>query len=153
MPKNRKQERWAAPYLGEVVALVTGASYGLGRGIAEVFAECGATVYVTGRTTRKRPDPKRPWTIEETAELVTKSGGVGIAVRCDHRVDAQVERLFAPIGRDHGRLDLLVNNVWAWGGENVDLMRPPGSSRYPSGTRCSEPACGATTHRPGSRSR
>ena len=73
----------------------------------------GATVYVTGRSVAGRPTTDNvPGTIEDTASEVTARGGRGIAVRCDHTVDADVESLFARIRADHGRLDLLVNNVW-----------------------------------------
>lgn len=131
--RSSRKERWNPPDLSDLISLVTGASYGLGRGIAEVLGECGATVYVTGRSTRRRKsrpkhwpehDEGHPWTIEETAELVRSNGGRAVAVRCDHRVDRDVEKLFDRIERSEGRLDLLVNNVWGWGGQNVDLMRP-----------------------------
>ncbi len=95
------------------VALVTGASRGGGRGIAQALGEEGATVYVTGRSTRGGPATKgRPGTIDQTAEMVTACGGVGIPVHCDHTVDAEVEALFERIKQEQGRLDLLVNNVW-----------------------------------------
>jgi NAD(P)-dependent dehydrogenase (short-subunit alcohol dehydrogenase family) len=95
------------------VALVTGASRGAGRGIALVLGEQGATVYVTGRTVRDRPTGEvQRETIDETAEMVTDRGGVGIPVRCDHTVDADVEALFERIQQEQARLDLLVNNVW-----------------------------------------
>jgi NAD(P)-dependent dehydrogenase (short-subunit alcohol dehydrogenase family) len=77
------------------VAVATGASRGVGRGIALVLGEEGATVYVTGRSTRGGPTTKNlPETIDETAELVTAQGGVGIPIRCDHTVDDQVGALF-----------------------------------------------------------
>ena len=95
------------------VAVVTGASRGAGRGIALALAEVGATVYVTGRSVRGEATTENlPGTIDETAETVTARGGTGIAVRCDHRVDSDVERLFARVQREQGRLDLLVNNAW-----------------------------------------
>jgi NAD(P)-dependent dehydrogenase (short-subunit alcohol dehydrogenase family) len=95
------------------VALVTGASRGAGRGIAIVLGEQGATVYVTGRTVRDQPTSEvQRETIDETAEMVTDRGGVGIPVRCDHTVDAEVEALFERIQQEQARLDLLVNNVW-----------------------------------------
>ncbi|MGD8625724.1 MAG: SDR family NAD(P)-dependent oxidoreductase [Anaerolineae bacterium] len=95
------------------VALVTGASRGAGRGIARVLGQEGATVYVTGRTTRAGAAGDKPGTIEGTAEEVRAAGGVGIAVQCDHTDDEQVEALFRRLeGAQAGRLDLLVNNVW-----------------------------------------
>ncbi|NOU99146.1 SDR family NAD(P)-dependent oxidoreductase [Paenibacillus planticolens] len=109
------------------VALVTGSSRGAGRGIALVLGEAGATVYVTGRSTRAqsvRTDLKG--TIEDTADEVTARGGVGIAVRCDHTVEADVQALYERIRQEQGTLDLLVNN--AWGGyenyEDVDFLVP-----------------------------
>jgi NAD(P)-dependent dehydrogenase (short-subunit alcohol dehydrogenase family) len=96
------------------VALVTGASRGGGKGIALVLGEEGATVYVTGRSVRGEPTTlDRPGTIDDTAEEVSARGGTGIAVRCDHTVDAQVEALFGRIRSEQGRLDILVNNAWS----------------------------------------
>lgn len=109
------QERWSPPDLREIVACVTGASYGVGRGIAEVLGECGATVYVTGRSTNERPRRSERWSVEETAELVRVAGGTGIAAAVDHTQDAEVAQLFARIDREQSRLDLLVSNVWQWG--------------------------------------
>jgi NAD(P)-dependent dehydrogenase (short-subunit alcohol dehydrogenase family) len=95
------------------VALVAGATRGAGRGIAVELGAAGATVYVTGRTTRaERSELNRPETIEETAELVQRAGGQGIAVQVDHLEPAQVQALVARIERERGRLDLLVNDVW-----------------------------------------
>ncbi len=102
------------PRLHGRVALVTGASRGCGKGIAAVLGEEGATVYVTGRSARGEPTTLgRPGTINETADEVTARGGTGIAVRCDHTDDAQVQELFARIHDEQGRLDLLVNNAWS----------------------------------------
>jgi NAD(P)-dependent dehydrogenase (short-subunit alcohol dehydrogenase family) len=96
------------------VALVTGASRGGGKGIACVLGEQGATVYVTGRSVRGQPTTLgRPGTIDDTAEEVTARGGTGIAVRCDHTDDVQVEAVFDRIHGEQGRLDLLVNNAWS----------------------------------------
>jgi NAD(P)-dependent dehydrogenase (short-subunit alcohol dehydrogenase family) len=101
------------PGLREKVAVVTGASRGAGRGIALVLGEAGVTVYVTGRSVAGQPSTENlPGTIEETAEAVTARGGLGIPVHCDHTVDSEVETLFARVQREHGRLDVLVNNVW-----------------------------------------
>ncbi|WP_440989137.1 SDR family NAD(P)-dependent oxidoreductase [Haloarchaeobius baliensis] len=97
--------------LSGTVALVTGASRGVGRGIAIELGTAGATVYVTGRSVADGTEGL-PGTVTETAELVTERGGEGVAVRCDHTVDADVEALFDRIERRQGRLDLLVNNVW-----------------------------------------
>jgi len=109
--------------LNDIVALVTGASRGAGRGIAVELGAAGATVYVTGRSVRGGPTTDDvPGTIEESAQEVTDRGGRGIAVRCDHTVDSDVESLFSRIRADHGRLDLLVNNVW--GGYEDAECRP-----------------------------
>lgn len=101
------------------VALVAGATRGAGRGIATELGAAGATVYCTGRTTRtQQSDYQRSSeTIEETAELATEAGGEGIAVRVDHLEADQVETLVQRIRSDHGRLDVLVNDVW--GGEQL----------------------------------
>src|SRR3954447_14774025 len=95
------------------IALVAGATRGGGRGIAVALGEAGATVYATGRSTRgHRSEVDRPETFEETAELVTAVGGEGIAVAVDHLDPAQVARLVERIEADHGRLDVLVNDIW-----------------------------------------
>jgi dehydrogenase/reductase SDR family member 1 len=99
--------------LSEKVAIVTGASRGVGKGIAIGLGEAGATVYVTGRTTREGTDiEKLGGTVFATAEGVTAAGGKGIAIACDHRDDEQTEKLFQHVKEDHGRLDVLVNNAW-----------------------------------------
>lgn len=98
------------------VALVAGATRGAGRGIAVELGAAGATVYVTGRTTReKQSEYGRSETIEETAELVSAAGGEGIGVAVDHLVPAEVEALVDRIRLEQGRLDILVNDIW--GGE------------------------------------
>jgi NAD(P)-dependent dehydrogenase (short-subunit alcohol dehydrogenase family) len=99
------------------IALVAGATRGAGRGIAIALGEAGATVYCSGRSSRKHaqgkpPTPGRPETIEETAELVTAAGGHGIAIKVDHTEPAQVRKLVATIKRRHKHLDILVNDVW-----------------------------------------
>jgi NAD(P)-dependent dehydrogenase (short-subunit alcohol dehydrogenase family) len=92
------------------IAVVTGASRGAGAGIAHALGSHGCTVYVTGRT-RDATVSGAAGTIDETAARVTDAGGTGIAVTVDHGDDAQVEALFDQIGRDHGRVDILVNNA------------------------------------------
>jgi len=92
------------------IAVVTGASRGVGKGIALGLGEAGATVYVTGRSVEAGA---LPGTIGETAEQVTALGGRGIAARCDHADDADVAALFARVKKDHGRVDILVNNAFA----------------------------------------
>jgi dehydrogenase/reductase SDR family member 1 len=94
------------------VAVVTGASRGLGKGIAIGLGEAGATVYVTGRSTSRRPG-SLPGTIEETADEVTGAGGEGKPVRCDHADDADVSALFQQVESEQGRIDVLVNNAFA----------------------------------------
>jgi dehydrogenase/reductase SDR family protein 1 len=93
------------------VAIVTGASRGIGKGCALELGAAGATVYVTGRTLEEGTAPL-PGTIGETADGVTELGGTGIAVRCDHRDDAAVEALFDRVRAEAGRLDVLVNNAY-----------------------------------------
>src|SRR6266545_2808866 len=96
------------------VAVVAGATRGAGRGIAAALGEAGVTVVCTGRSTRsRRSDYNR--TIEETAELVTHLGGTGIAAAVDHLDPDQVKALAEQIRKDHGHIDVLVNDIW--GGE------------------------------------
>ncbi len=99
------------------VALVAGATRGAGRGIAIELGAAGATVYCTGRSIRGETTG-RPETIEETAELVDKSGGKGIAIRVDHTQPEEVKQLVARIAAEqHNRLDILVNDIW--GGDEL----------------------------------
>ena len=117
------------------VAVVTGATRGAGRGIACMLGEAGATVYCTGRSTRAkvsagRPEPeaafelaRRPETIEETAEMVTGYGGLGISARVDHTDEGQVKALFEKVRAERGRLDILVNDVW--GGDELSEWGKP----------------------------
>lgn len=97
------------------VAVVTGASRGVGRGIAMALGAAGMTVYVTGRSASKSNAQLRGQTLSgtlvETAEAVTQAGGKGIAVACDHGDDQQVQALFTQVEREQGHLDLLVNNA------------------------------------------
>jgi NAD(P)-dependent dehydrogenase (short-subunit alcohol dehydrogenase family) len=118
--------------LRDRIAIVTGASRGGGKGIAMELGAAGCTVYVTGRSARGEPPPdygeflrksgmpEMPGTIDDTADAVTAAGGRGIAVRCDHTDRDQVSELFARVEREHGRLDVLVNNAWG-GHESFDL--------------------------------
>jgi NAD(P)-dependent dehydrogenase (short-subunit alcohol dehydrogenase family) len=108
------------PDLSDRIALVTGASRGAGAAIAAVLGEAGATVYVTGRSTRAGARTEdMPGTVEDAAAAVSARGGTGIGVVCDHTDAAQVQDLVARIGADNGRLDVLVNNAWG-GYEHYD---------------------------------
>ncbi len=99
------------------IALVTGASRGIGKGIAVELAAAGAKVYFTARSTRE--DPQRPGTVAATEDQIRADGGQGVGIRCDHHVDAEVAEVFARIRTDEGRLDVLVNNATAEMGEMV----------------------------------
>jgi len=99
------------------IALVTGASRGIGKGIAVELAAAGAKVYFTARSTRE--DPQRPGTVAATEEQIRADGGQGVGIRCDHHVDAEVAEVFDRIRTDEGRLDVLVNNATAEMGEMV----------------------------------
>ena len=120
------------------IAVVTGASRGGGRGVALELGAAGATVYVTGRSRRGAPAPgydqllaragwsAMPGTIDDTVDEIRAAGGDAIAVTCDHGDPAQVRALLAQVERDHGQLDLLVNN--AWGGHesfSVETLDAP----------------------------
>jgi NAD(P)-dependent dehydrogenase (short-subunit alcohol dehydrogenase family) len=152
--------------LKDCVAVVTGASRGAGRGIALELGAAGATVYVTGRSTRAQPAGSYgqllalsdmaavPGSIDDTADEVTRQGGRGIAVRCDHTKEDEVVALFAQVAQEAGRLDLLVNN--AWGGHesftgvfdapfwehplaNWDAMFDRGVRNHLLASRCASP--------------
>lgn len=106
------------------IAVVAGATRGAGRGIAVSLGERGATVYCTGRSVRgKSAMGSRPETIEETAEMVTARGGIGIAVQVDHTAPAQVAALFERVRTERGGLDILVNDIWG-GDELTEWGRP-----------------------------
>ena len=106
------------------IALVAGATRGAGRGIARALGEAGATVYCTGRSTRRRRSPyKRPENIDETAALINDAGGTAIALRVDHTVESEVKALFRRIMRAQRRIDIVVNSI---AGEDP-LMRQWGS--------------------------
>jgi dehydrogenase/reductase SDR family protein 1 len=95
------------------ITVVTGASRGVGKGVALGLGEAGATVYITGRTVKNKTDvEKLGGTIYQTAEDVTAIGGRGIAIHCDHRDDEQVETAFKQITKESKRIDVLVNNAW-----------------------------------------
>ena len=101
--------------LSNKIAVVTGASRGVGRGIALGLGEAGATVIITGRTTKEGEsagDRDLAGSIYRTAEEVRALGGVCVPFRCDHRDDAEVEAVFTRVLSEHGRIDVLVNNVW-----------------------------------------
>lgn len=117
------------------VALVTGAARGAGRGIAVELGAGGATVYVSGRSTRASRSPlDRPETIEETAQLVTEAGGRGISVRCDHMDPAAVAALAQQIAREQGgRLDVLVDDTW--GGDHWIEWKPIWEHNLDNGLR------------------
>jgi NAD(P)-dependent dehydrogenase (short-subunit alcohol dehydrogenase family) len=101
---------WTPPDVRGRVAVVTGASRGVGRGIAVALGECGATVYVTGRSTRAHTRARG--TVDDTAADVTARGGEGIAVPADHTDDAQTQAVFDRVRAQEGRLDLVVANAW-----------------------------------------
>lgn len=117
-------DRHEKPLTGKI-ALVAGATRGAGRAIAVELGAYGATVYVTGRTTRETVSEvgRHTETIEETAELVTRAGGEGIAVATDHLEVERVRELVARIDREQGRLDVLVNDVWG-GNQFLDFQLP-----------------------------
>lgn len=98
--------------LSDRIAVVTGASRGIGKGAALALGDAGATVYVTGRTLQEGAAPL-PGTIGQTAAEVDARGGRGIAVQCDHADDDQVRALFERVQAEQGRVDILVNNVFA----------------------------------------
>lgn len=100
--------------LQDQVAVVAGATRGAGRGIAAMLGAAGAAVYCTGRSTRsQQSDMQRRETIEDTADIVTAYGGVGIPVRVDHTKEEEVKALFDRVrSEQNGRLDILVNDVW-----------------------------------------
>lgn len=111
------------------VAVVAGATRGAGRGIAAALGEAGATVICTGRSsstgssTVRSDYTDRPETIEETAELVSSLGGTGIPVQVDHLDPAQVAALADRLRADHGRMDILVNDIWG-----AEMLKGPPSA-------------------------
>ena len=125
---EEQHDEYVAPELGGQVAVVTGASRGAGRGIAIALGQCGATVYVTGRSAEGAVHVDgMPGSVEETAALVRDAGGTGIAVRCDHTRLADVSALFARVAAEQGgALDILVNNAWGGyeGYGSASFMKP-----------------------------
>lgn len=105
------------------VAVVTGASRGVGRGIAIALGSHGCTVYITGRSEKAGQTEDLPGTIYETAEAVTRAGGKGIAIPCDHADDAQTKMVFEQVALEAGRLDILVNNA----AKVSDVLTEPGA--------------------------
>jgi NAD(P)-dependent dehydrogenase (short-subunit alcohol dehydrogenase family) len=115
------------------VALVAGGTRGAGRGIAVQLGAAGATVYVTGRSTRaKRSEVNRPETIEDTAALVDEAGGLGIAIEVDHLVPGEVRTLISRIEREQGALHVLVNDIW---GATIEWDKPVWESTLDVGLR------------------
>lgn len=126
------------------LAVVAGATRGAGRGIATALGEAGATVICTGRsssTRRLQSDYDRPETIEQTAELVSELGGIGIAVPVDHLDPKQVRGLAERVRAEHGHIDVLVNDIW--GARSSRVARPRGTR--PSGNTTSTTACASST--------
>ncbi len=132
-----------SPLRGKV-AIVTGASRGIGKGIALALGEAGATVYCTGRSDDKGTTEGLPGTVQDTSAAVTNRGGQGISVRCDHMEDPEVEALFSRVTQEQGHLDILVNNVWGgyeqqdWGHFAAPFWKQPlrhCSGMFESGVR------------------
>lgn len=113
-------DQWQAPDLRGRVAVVAGATRGVGRGIAEVLGTCGAYVYLTGRSTRADAGSNPERTVEAVAESIAAAGGRAQAIVCDHRRDGDVERLFARVREEQGGLDILVSNQIGWGDTPTD---------------------------------
>jgi NAD(P)-dependent dehydrogenase (short-subunit alcohol dehydrogenase family) len=100
-------------HISRRVAVVTGASRGVGKGIAIALGAAGATVYVSGRSTEGGKHHPLGGSVQETATAVSQAGGKGVAVACDHSNDEQVRELFERVGQEQQRLDILVNNATA----------------------------------------
>ena len=121
------------PPLRDTIALVSGASRGVGLGIAHELGLAGATVYVTGRSRGSGAGTEGlPGTVDDAARLVSEAGGRGIAVPCDHTDDAAVAGLAGTLRAGHGRPDPLVNNVWGgYEGYDAELFRLPPDRQHP----------------------
>jgi NAD(P)-dependent dehydrogenase (short-subunit alcohol dehydrogenase family) len=118
------------------IALVAGGTRGAGRGIAVELGAAGATVYVTGRSSgTERSEMDRPETIEETAALVDRAGGRGIAVRVDHLIHDEVRALIARIEKDQGALHILVNDIWGVSGRSMEWNKTVWESSLETGLR------------------
>src|SRR6187551_675427 len=117
------------------VALVAGATRGAGRAIAVELARAGAFVYATGRSSRAsgRSELDRPETIDDTGELVL-AVGEGVALRVDHLESDEVQSLIARVDREHGRLDVLVNDIFG-GDQYADFGKPLWEHRLEAGLR------------------
>ncbi len=123
------------------VAVVAGGTRGAGRGIAVELGAFGASVYITGRSTRNASSSMgRPETIEDTAELVTAAGGTGIPVRVDHTVPDEVEALFRRVATDHdGQLDVVVNDIWGGDPLTTGTCRS-GTTTWATASPCNDSA-------------
>ncbi|MEH2512689.1 dehydrogenase/reductase SDR family protein 1 [Nitrobacteraceae bacterium AZCC 1564] len=108
--------------LENCIAVVTGGSRGVGKGVALGLAEAGATIFVTART-RKSGSAVWPGSLDETIDEIAQAGGKGVGIECDHSDDKSVEDVFARVRKDYGRLDVLVNNVF--GAPNVMPVNVP----------------------------
>jgi dehydrogenase/reductase SDR family member 1 len=111
-PANQSTKHPTHPLAGKV-AIVTGASRGIGKGCALELAAAGATVYITARTVDRQHEGDRPDSLESTVEAIARAGGSAIPVPCDHTHDGDVETLFRRVSTEQRRLDLLVNNAFA----------------------------------------
>jgi len=121
---HKGERQMSSQKLAGKVAVVTGATRNAGRGIAIELGVAGATVYCTGRSIRGNPSPlNEPETIEETAEIVTSSGGKGVWVQVDHTIPQEVEALFQRVIQEQGKIDLLVNNVSGGGGIGPSFLQ------------------------------
>lgn len=126
-------DEWVPPDLSGQVAVVTGASRGVGRGIAEVLGECGATVYLVARSVSRPATDDATGTLEQVAAVIEAHGGSSTCVRCDVGDDAQVDALFDRVRTEQGHLEILVNNAVGWSDYGSDhdgdsqpwLWQPP----------------------------
>ncbi len=122
-------DRWSAPDLSGQVAVVTGASRGIGRGIAEVLASCGAKTYIVARSADTSP-PGRTGTLNDLADEIASRGGDAVVAPCDLKDDAAVDALFARIEQDEGHLEIVVNNAVAWEHEGGEPQAEAGTQPF-----------------------